>query len=168
MNSFLIRLWSVMKIGFYTTTCNDQLSGWTEKKLQSTSQGQTCTLKKGHGHWLSAAALIHYSFLSPRETITSEKHAQQINEIHWKPQLLQPQYWSMERSHFSTVKPDHRSHNVLCCAKLLQSCPTLCNPMDCSPQSSFVHGILQARILEWVAISSCRGSSRPKDQTCIS
>ena len=35
-----------------------------------------------------------------------------------------------------------------------QSCPTLCDPMDCSPPGSFVHGILKARILEWVAISS--------------
>ena len=39
------------------------------------------------------------------------------------------------------------------CAQLLQSCPTLCNPMDCSPPGSSVHGILQASILEWVAIS---------------
>ena len=39
------------------------------------------------------------------------------------------------------------------CAKLLQSCPTLWDPMDCSPLGSSVHGILQARILEWVAIS---------------
>ena len=38
-----------------------------------------------------------------------------------------------------------------------QSCLTLCDPMDCSPPGSFVHGILQARILEWVAISFCRG-----------
>ena len=38
-------------------------------------------------------------------------------------------------------------------AKLLQSCPTLCNPMDCSPSGSSVHGILQVRILEWVVIS---------------
>ena len=73
--------------------------------------------------WLSAATLIHYSFLRPGEIITSEKHAQQINEIPWKLQLLQPQYWSMERLHFSRIKPDHRSHNVLCCAKLLQLCP---------------------------------------------
>ena len=43
------------------------------------------------------------------------------------------------------------------CAKSLQSCPTLCNPRDCSPRGSCVHGILQARILEWVAISSSRG-----------
>ena len=46
-------------------------------------------------------------------------------------------------------------------AKSLQLCPTLCNPMDCSPPGSSVHGILQARILEWVAISSSRGSSPP-------
>ena len=38
-------------------------------------------------------------------------------------------------------------------AKSLQSCPTLCNPMDSSPPGSSVHGILQARVLEWVAIS---------------
>ena len=52
-------------------------------------------------------------------------------------------------------------------AKSLQSCLTLCNPMDCSPPGSSVHGILQARTLEWVAIPSFRGSSRPRDQTCI-
>ena len=44
----------------------------------------------------------------------------------------------------------------------------LCDPMDCSVPGSSVHGILQARILEWVAISSSRGSSRPRDQTCAS
>ena len=44
-----------------------------------------------------------------------------------------------------------------------QSYPTLCNPMDCSPPGSSVHGLLQARILEWVAISFSRGSSQPGD-----
>ena len=43
------------------------------------------------------------------------------------------------------------------CAKSLQSCPTLCNPMDCSPPGSSVHGILQARVLEWVAMPCSRG-----------
>ena len=47
-----------------------------------------------------------------------------------------------------------------------QSCPTLCSPTDCSPPVSSVQGILQARILEWVAISHFRGSSQ--DWTCIS
>ena len=44
-------------------------------------------------------------------------------------------------------------------AKSLQSCLTLCHPMECSPPGSSVHGILQARILEWVAGPSSRGSS---------
>ena len=44
-----------------------------------------------------------------------------------------------------------------------QSCLTLCEPMDCSPPASSIHGILQARILEWDAISSSRGSYRPRD-----
>ena len=49
-----------------------------------------------------------------------------------------------------------------------QSCPTLCDPVDCSLIGSSVSGILQAGILEWVAISSSRGSSCPRDQTHIS
>ena len=53
-------------------------------------------------------------------------------------------------------------------AKSLQSCPTLCNSMNCSPSGSFVHGILQARILEWFAISSWRGFSQPRDWTWVS
>ena len=54
------------------------------------------------------------------------------------------------------------------CAKLLQLCLTLCNPVTYSPPGSSVHGILWARILEWVAMPSSRGSSQPRDQTCIS
>ena len=50
---------------------------------------------------------------------------------------------------------------VLCCAKSLQSCPTLGNPVDCSLPGSSVHGILQARILEWAAMPSSRESSQP-------
>ena len=46
---------------------------------------------------------------------------------------------------------------------VIQSCLTLCDPMDCSLLGSSVHGILQARILEWVAISYSRGSSQPRD-----
>ena len=49
-----------------------------------------------------------------------------------------------------------------------QSCPTLCSSTDCSPQGSSVHGILQARILEWVAVPFFRGSSQPRGQTQVS
>ena len=47
-----------------------------------------------------------------------------------------------------------------CCVKSLQSCPTLYDPMDCSPAGSSIHGIFQARMLGWVAMPSFRGSSR--------
>ena len=53
-------------------------------------------------------------------------------------------------------------------AQSLQSCPTPCEPMDCSPPGSSVHGILQARILEWVAMPFSRESSQPRDRTHIS
>ena len=60
---------------------------------------------------------------------------------------------------------DLSRRSVFVPAKLLQSCQTLCNPMDYSPPGSFVHGILQARILDWVSMPSFRGSSWPMDRT---
>ena len=51
--------------------------------------------------------------------------------------------------------------------KVAQSCPTLCELINCSPPGSSVHGILQARILKWVATPSSRRSSWPRDQICI-
>ena len=53
-------------------------------------------------------------------------------------------------------------------SEVTQSCPTLCDPVDCSLPGFSVHGILQARILEWVAISFSRGSSSPRDRTRVS
>ena len=53
-------------------------------------------------------------------------------------------------------------------AKSLQSCKAFCDSMDCRLLGSFVHGILQARVLEWVPISFSRGSSQPRDRTQVS
>ena len=53
-------------------------------------------------------------------------------------------------------------------SEVAQMCLTLCDPVDCRPPGSPVRGISQARILEWVAISFSRGSSRPRDQTRVS
>ena len=52
-------------------------------------------------------------------------------------------------------------HDVLCLVTLL--CLTLCSPMDCNLPGTSVHGILQARIMEWAAMPSSRGSSQPRD-----
>ena len=53
-------------------------------------------------------------------------------------------------------------------SEIAQSCLTPCDPMDCSPPGSSVHGIFQGRVLEWVAISFSRGSSWPRNQTWVS
>ena len=53
-------------------------------------------------------------------------------------------------------------------SEVAQSCPTLCDPMDCSLPGSSVHGIFQARVLEWIVISFSRISSRPRDWTWVS
>ena len=64
---------------------------------------------------------------------------------------------------FFTTKPPGIPIYRYAASWLLQSCPALCNPMDCSPPGSSVHGIFQARILECVAISFSRRSSQPRD-----
>ena len=87
-----------------------------------------------------------------------------------KPHLFSKSSCCLDLSHsffsFSAIHhlPFLYFHACMC-AKLLQLCPTLCDPMDCSPPGSSVHGILQARILEWVAMPSSRGSSHPMDRT---
>ena len=53
-------------------------------------------------------------------------------------------------------------------SEVTQSCPTLCDPMDCSPPGSSIHGIFQARVLEWGAIAFFRRSSQPRDWTRVS
>ena len=58
-------------------------------------------------------------------------------------------------------------NSILPGSLVTQSCPTLCDPMDCSLPGSSVYEISQAQTLEWVAISFSRGSSWTRDQTCI-
>ena len=68
--------------------------------------------------------------------------------------------------HSFVNKPNLLGHLRQCSVVL--PCLTLCDPMGCSPPGSSVHGISQARIMEWVGISFSRRSSRLRDQTCIS
>ena len=60
------------------------------------------------------------------------------------------------------------THSLGMHAKLLQSCETLCSPMDHSPPGSSLCGISQARILEWVTVPHSRESFQPRDRTCVS
>ena len=93
-------------------------------------------------------------------------------------ELLQLYKWQPSRLHRPWDSPGKDTgvgcHFLLQCMKVeserevAQSCLTLCNPMDCSLPGSSVHGISQARILQWVATSFSRGSSQPRDRPCIS
>ena len=73
--------------------------------------------------------------------------------------------WSLDSSN---ARGGGRILRSTCVCSVTQSCPALCDPMDCSLPGSSVHGTFQARILEWVARPSSRGSSQPRDWTHVS
>ena len=83
---------------------------------------------------------------------------------------------SVKLSNFVSYLTQLSKHSVTCLpfdlskvnALVGQLCPTLCDPMDCSPPGSSVHGLLQARVLEWGAISFSRASSWPRGGTLVS
>ena len=96
--------------------------------------------------------------------------------LFWSPNLKKVPSPAINHRKLSSVLCDDlnkgRGYTHMCVhAKSLQSCPTLCDPLDCGLPGSSVHGIPQARILEWVAMPSSKGSFQPRDQTsasCIS
>ena len=98
----------------------------------------------------------HLTTTLKRETL--ESHT--FEAISYPHDLQSVQMWQTTFLNFHFL--------ISVCVLVAQSCPTLCDPMDCSPPGSSVHGILQAGTLGWVATSFSRGSSRPRDQTCVS
>ena len=115
-NHLLIGLWHVTKSGFYTTTGNDLLSGWTKKKLQSTFQSQTCTKKRSWSlSWWSAAHLIYYSSLNPG--VKKPLHLRSMlsksmrcTETEMPAASTGPTEWAQ---FISMTTPDHTSKNQL-------------------------------------------------------
>ena len=87
---------------------------------------------------------------------------------------VSPAYPALAGGFFTAEPPEKPSLKTslgalyLFLSEVAQSCLTLCDPMDSSLPGSSIHGILQARILEWVAISFSRVSARPRDQTQVS
>ena len=80
----------------------------------------------------------------------------------WTAGYLLSKLWCGHCIRTGTMGCAHRH-----CCSVAQLCPTLWVPMDCSPPGSSIHGISQIRILEWVAVSFSRGSSWPRDGTCV-
>ena len=110
------------------------------------------------GHWVTSLSL--FTFMHWRRKwqptpvfLPGESQGQRI--------LVGCHLWGLTVRH-------NWSYLAAAAAKLFQLSLTLCDPMDCSPPGSSVHGILQVRILEWVAISPSRGSSWARDRTWVS
>ena len=78
------------KVAFLQANSDDQLSGWAEKKLKALPKVKLAPKKIIVTIWWSVACQIYYSFMNPSKTISSEKCAQQINEMHQKLQFLKP------------------------------------------------------------------------------
>ena len=116
----------------HRTTC--KMPGWMKHKLESRSWGEISTTSGMTT--LIAESKEELKSLLMRVKEESEKADLELNIQKCKIMVSGP----------------ITSQLMLCCAKSLQSFPTLCDPIDCSPPGSSVHGILQARILEWVAL----------------
>ena len=86
----------------------------------------------------------------------------------WATREAQENHRSPQIIHLLCFLKDNGPVSMYACVFSGFSCVHSCDPMDCSPAGSSVHGILQARILEWVAAPSSRGSSWPRDQTHVS
>ena len=89
----------------------------------------------------------------------------------WKKRYDQPRQCIQKQKHHFVNKGPYSQRDGFSSewvSEVAQSCLTLCNPMDCSLPSSSVHGIFQAIVLEWIAISFSRGSSWTRDQTWVS
>ena len=108
------------------------------------------------------------STLGPLGFMTSLTLASSVPSTLLETRILPDLEYNFMISKFLSDDYLHRLLNECLCAKLLHSCLTLCDSMDCSPPGFSVHMILQARILEWVAISFSRGSSPPRDWTQVS
>ena len=104
-----------------------------------------------------------YSDLVNYFILVNLRITQELLVCHMKP-------WSFWVSFLFKVSNSVTIHSPVCVCVYMcaQSCLTLCDSMDCSLPWSTVHGVLQARILEWVALPFSRGTSWPRDWTCVS
>ena len=130
------------------------------------SSGALCELN-AHVSTCPAGTISHIAHAHERLALLSEEYTCSTIVPGPESQLALPYSGVSLLSYFTLCAPI--SFSLTCVpAQLLQSCLTLFNPMDCSPPGSPVHGILQWRMLEWVAMLSSRESSWLRDQTGVS
>ena len=136
----------------FTALCFSLQMAWSCQP-QSGFQNQWYRIERGDVLSLSHVQLFVTPWTASPQTLLSMEFPKQ-------------EYWSGLPFPSPGALPDPGSEPVH--AQLLQSCLTLCDPKDCSLPGSSVHEILQARILEWVAIPFFRGSTWPRDRTWVS
>ena len=132
-------------------TANLSCSAWRWEKSLLLLLLATCFSSRQHP-W-GTQQIIRYLFLQHLQVADSEQH-----KIDTQRAVRVPCYSDFDICLVASI---------FVCVQSLQLCPTLCNPVDCSPPGSSLHGILQARILHWVARPSSRGSSRHRDPKSI-
>ena len=114
--------------------------------------------------WTAGISLLSKGLSGVFSNTTVQKH--KLTKIKHKEQILKV---AREKQQITQKGiPMRITADLSTESEVAQSCPTLCNPIDCSPPGSSAHGIFQARVLEWVAISFSRGSSQPRVRTRVS
>ena len=115
----------------------------------------------GHNQHFSLSMLLVCGCESWTIKIAEHRRIDAFELWCWRRLLRVP--WTARRSNQSILKESSSG-----CSLVTRLCPTLRDPMACGTPGSSVHGILQARTLEWVVIPFSKGSSRPRDQTHVS
>jgi len=151
--SFVLPLWKYYKYWILIWTCRD-LTDLPETKAPALPWGNLT---------LSHQAQNYGS--NPPERVLGQKTPSL--SAHWTEIEVSPLPCPVPYFSRSSQGEQSCEYGLRVCS-VAQECPTLCSPMDCSPSGSSVHGILQARILEWVAMPSSRGYSPPSDRTHVS
>ena len=156
-------IWVIEANGWVNGLAGSQDEEWAVFQEEGTTAG-TVWSEERHGSWELKEGCSREGEGAPVE----------VRKPGWGP----GRGFAWQYKNFESYFRINVSHWVVCIkgwqgcpflfVSVTQSCLTLCDPMDCSQPGSSVHGILQARILEWVAIPFSRGSSWPKDRTQVS
>ena len=123
-------------------------------------------------NWINTVLLPIYSYLLQATCLIYRERKEYLSQQLVAPKFLHFQIPSFTFTFsYSLPFPCDRPWALFASCPVAQPCLTLCDPVHCGPPGSSVHGIFPARILEWVAISSSRGSSQPRIKpvaTCFS
>ena len=137
--------------------------------LEITQKPQNKTNSSHPNSFLSKRILFSYPrFSKMKYRAASLKRAHLLTSFVLSQWRREQAWGTFRKMSASLPSSSHPSPASVVHAKLLQSCPALCDPTACSLPGSSVYGVLQARILEWVAMPFSRGSSWPRDRTCVS